>query len=124
MEDVNSGEKRLWAHFVSSEDDHAKLRKVRAAQIPQSGMWSPHRPSRVLCGTCSREASPKKLFLTSSYFDSRRLLLSSSDLDDDVEQHVWPVSANSDEATAAYSILRQARLSPTRRVSALSEKPF
>jgi hypothetical protein len=39
----NSGEKGLSAHFVSPEDDHAKLRKARAAQIPQSGMWPAHR---------------------------------------------------------------------------------
>jgi hypothetical protein len=57
---------RATERFVSSKDGHAKLRKARAPQIPQSGMRSPRPVVPCAVRTCSRKASPKMLVFTSS----------------------------------------------------------
>jgi hypothetical protein len=78
---------RATERFVSTKDGHAKLRKARAPQIPQSGVRSP-RPV-VLCGAEMFTQSIAKnacLYIVMSQI--QRLSLLYFNLYDGAEQHI------------------------------------
>lgn len=79
---------RATERFVSSKDSHAKLRKARAPQIPQSGMRSPRSVVPLCCADMFTQSITKNACLYVFMSQIQRMSLLYFNLYDVAKQHV------------------------------------